>query len=42
MVKCPKCSVEVVLPDKTLDNHAFHIDVYTCKNCHNHFKVLNS
>jgi hypothetical protein len=40
MVKCPNCGVDIAEPDKSLKNHVFCIEVYTCKNCVCHFNVI--
>ena len=40
-LKCPKCGAEVAQPDKSLKNHAFHIESYTCTNCKHNFEVTN-
>ena len=40
MVKCPNCNADVAEPDKSLKNHVFRIESYTCKNCKHNFKVM--
>ena len=39
MAKCPNCGKEVAKPDKSLENHWFHIEAYKCKSCDCCFKV---
>ncbi len=39
VTECPYCHNEASKPDKVLDNCAFHIEAFTCKNCQRSFKV---
>ena len=41
MAKCPKCNQEIAKPDKSLKNHSFQIESYTCLKCKHQFKVTN-
>jgi len=40
LVKCPDCGREIDTPERSIENHFFHIEAYFCKDCGKRFKFL--